>query len=117
MLQVLGLRAHPRRTDRLGDLATSLAVEVAYAKAARAAVGVGGGGLERRSIRREVLQIAPERLGPGIDTIPIVLLDGTGVRPGDAKLGVAPPGHRPCRPPTRGRPGGRRSEIVGRHLG
>lgn len=88
MLQVLGLRAHQRRTDRLGDLAASLAVEVAYAKAARLLSELAGVALSARSIRRHVISIAPDRLGPEIDTVPIVLLDGTGVRAGDAKLGV-----------------------------
>ena len=88
MLQVLGLRAHQRRTDRLGDLAAGLAVEVAYAKAARLLWELAGVALSARSIRRHVISIAPERLGPEIDTVPIVLLDGTGVRAGEAKLGV-----------------------------
>lgn len=88
MLQVLGLRAHQRRTDRLGELASSLAVEVAYAKAARLLSELAGVALSARSIRRQVLSIAPERLGPEVEEVPIMLLDGTGVRAGDAKLGV-----------------------------
>lgn len=35
-----------------------------------------------------MLSIAPERLGPEVLEVPIVLLDGTGVRAGHAKLGV-----------------------------
>jgi hypothetical protein len=88
MLQVLGLVAHQRRTERLGDMAVALAVEVAYAKAARLLSDLGGVSLSARSIRRQVLTIAPERLGPEILDVPIVLLDGTGVRAGNAKLGV-----------------------------
>lgn len=88
MLQVLGLVAHQRRTERLGDMAVGLAVEVAYAKAARLLSDLGGVSLSARSIRRQVLSIAPERLGPEVLDVPIVLLDGTGVRAGKAKLGV-----------------------------
>lgn len=88
MLQVLGLVAHQRRTERLGELAIELAVEVAYAKAARLLSDLAGISLSARSIRRQVLTIAPERIGPEALGVPIVLLDGTGVRAGDAKLGV-----------------------------
>src|SRR6185437_11574229 len=44
--------------------------------------------LSARSIRRQVLSVAPERIGPDTIDVPIVLLDGTGVRAGEAKLGV-----------------------------
>lgn len=88
MLQVLGLVAHQRRTERLGDMAVALAVEVAYAKAARLLSDLAGVCLSARSIRRQVLSIAPDRLGPEVLDVPIVLLDGTGVRAGNAKLGV-----------------------------
>lgn len=86
--QVLGLAPHQRGTDRLADLAASLAVEVAYAKAARLLSELAGVALSARSIRRQVLSIAPERLGPELEEVPILLLDGTGVRAGNAKLGV-----------------------------
>jgi hypothetical protein len=88
MLQVLGLVAHQRRTERLGELAVALAVEVAYAKAARLLSDLAGISMSARSIRRQVLSIAPERIGPEVLAVPIVLLDGTGVRAGNAKLGV-----------------------------
>lgn len=88
MLQVLGLVAHQRRTERLGDMAVALAVEVAYAKAARLLSELGGVSLSARSIRRQVLSIAPERLGPEVLDVPILLLDGTGVRAGKLKQGV-----------------------------
>ena len=58
MLQVLGLVAHQRRTERLGDMAAALAVEVAYAKAARLLSDLAGVSLSARSIRRQVLTIA-----------------------------------------------------------
>lgn len=88
MLEVLGLVAHQRRTARLGEMAVALAVEVAYAKAARFLSDLAGVSLSARSIRRQVLTIAPERIGPEILDVPILMLDGTGVRAGEAKLGV-----------------------------
>ncbi len=88
MLQVLGLVAHQRRTERLGDMAVALAVEVAYAKTARLLSDLAGVSLSARAVRRQVLSIAPQRLGPEVLEVPIVLLDGTGVRAGNAKLGV-----------------------------
>lgn len=88
MLQVLGVAPHQRRTERLGDLAVALAVEVAYAKAARLLSDLAGVCLSARSIRRQILSVAPDRLGPECLDVPIVLLDGTGVRAGSTKLGV-----------------------------
>ncbi len=86
--QVLGLRPHQRTTDALVALGTALATEVAYAKAARLLHELTGAGISARQVRRGVLAVAPERLGPEELDIPIVLLDGTGVRAGEAKGGV-----------------------------
>jgi hypothetical protein len=42
-----------------------------------------------RSIRRDVLAMAPQRIGPdGPCSVPVLLLDGTGERAGDSKGGV-----------------------------
>ncbi|MGH9281223.1 MAG: transposase [Acidimicrobiales bacterium] len=86
---LLGLRPHQRRTEALSDLAASLAVEVAYAKASRLLAGLAGPSVSARSIRRDVIAMAPERIGPEIDEVPVLLLDGTGERAGEKKGGVA----------------------------
>ncbi len=87
--ELLGLRPHQRRTERLSELAASLAVEVAYAKASRLLAALAGPEVSARSIRRDVIAMAPERVGPEIDEVPILLLDGTGERAGTKKGGVA----------------------------
>lgn len=87
-LELLGLRPHQRRTLALGELAAGLAVEVAYAKASRLLGELTGIEISARTLRRDTLGLAPERLGPEETTVPILLLDGTGVRAGDNKLGV-----------------------------
>jgi transposase-like protein len=87
--ELLGLRAHQRRTERLSELAASLAVEVAYAKASRLLAELAGPSVSARTIRRDVIAMAPERVGPEITDVPILLLDGTGERAGTAKGGVA----------------------------
>src|SRR5438105_8660438 len=56
--ELLGLRPHQRRTDRLSELAASLAVEVAYAKASRLLAGLAGPSVSARSIRRDVIAMA-----------------------------------------------------------
>jgi len=86
---LLGLAAHQRRTERLSELAASLAVEVAYAKASRLLAELAGPAVSARSIRRDVIAMAPERVGPEISDVPILLLDGTGERAGTTKGGVA----------------------------
>ena len=88
--QLLGLDAYQRRTDGLADLAAGLAVEVAYAKASRLLADLAGVEVSPRSLRRDVLRLAPDRLGPDPDLldVPVLLLDGTGVRAGESKLGV-----------------------------
>ncbi|MGH9188984.1 MAG: hypothetical protein ACRD0Q_02965 [Acidimicrobiales bacterium] len=86
---LLGLRPHQRRTERLSELAASLAVEVAYAKASRLLAALAGPSVSARSIRRDVMAMAPERVGPEIDDVPVLLLDGTGERAGERKGGVA----------------------------
>ena len=88
VLELLGLRAHQRRTEALGELAAGLAVEVAYAKASRLLGELTGIEVSPRTIRRDTLALAPERLGPEDSSVPVLLLDGTGVRAGDKKLGV-----------------------------
>jgi hypothetical protein len=65
-----------------------LAVEVAYAKAARLLADLAGIEVSARTVRRDTLAIAPERVGPEMTSVPVLLLDGTGVRAGDNKLGV-----------------------------
>lgn len=85
---LLGLRPHQRRTDGLSELAASLAVEVAYAKASRLLAELAGPSLSARSIRRDILAMAPERIGPEVVEVPVLLLDGTGERAGPNKGGV-----------------------------
>ncbi len=87
--ELLGLRPHQRRTEALSELACALAVEVAYAKAARLLVELASVALSPRSIRRDVLASAPARLGPEVTKVPVLLLDGTGERAGQTKGGVA----------------------------
>lgn len=86
---LLGLRPHQRRTTGLSELAASLAVEVAYAKAHRLLAELAGPSVSARSIRRDVLAMAPPRIGPEIFEVPVLLLDGTGERAGPNKGGVA----------------------------
>jgi hypothetical protein len=88
VLELLGLRRHQRSTDAVADLAAGLAVEVAYAKASRLLADLAGIEVSPRSLRRQVLSLAPERLGPEVAEVPVLLLDGTGVRAGTTKLGV-----------------------------
>ena len=87
--ELLGLRPHQRRTEALSELAASLAVEVACAKASRLLATLAGPAVSARSIRRDVIAMAPERVGPEVTEVPIMLLDGTGERAGDNKGGVA----------------------------
>jgi hypothetical protein len=87
--QLLGLRPHQRRTAGLSELAASLAVEVAYAKASRFLAELAGPSVSARSIRRDVLAMAPERVSPEVVEVPVLLLDGTGERAGTNKGGVA----------------------------
>lgn len=88
--QLLGLDAYQRRTDGLAELAAGLAVEVAYAKASRLLKDLAGVELSPRSLRREVLRLAPDQIGPDptLLDVPVLLLDGTGVRAGESKCGV-----------------------------
>jgi transposase-like protein len=87
--ELLGLAPHQRRTERLSELAASLAVEVAYAKASRLLAELAGPSVSARTIRRDVIAIAPERIGPEVTDVPILMLDGTGERAGTTKGGVA----------------------------
>jgi len=87
--ELLGLRPHQRRTKGLSELAAALAVEVAYAKASRLLAELAGPQVSARTIRRDVIAMAPDRVGPEIEDVPILLLDGTGERAGTAKGGVA----------------------------
>ena len=75
VLVLLGLRPYQRRTDRLSELAVGLATEVAYAKASALLAELAGAEVSSRSIRRDMVAIAPERLGPEVLDVPIVLLD------------------------------------------
>lgn len=87
-VEVLGLAPYQRISDTLARLAAGLATEVAYAKAARLLGELAGVGLSPRQIRRQVLGATPTRLGPDEVEVPIVLLDGTGVRAGRFQAGV-----------------------------
>lgn len=89
--QLLGLAARQRRTGGLAQATAALAVEVAYAKAARLMAALGGVSVSARTIRRDLIDAAPQRLGPrdGVHEVPVLLLDGTGERAGSAKGGVA----------------------------
>lgn len=88
--QLLDLAPRQRRTDALTTATAALAVEVAYAKAARLMAEVGGVTVSPRTIRRDLIDQAPARIEPrpGIDTVPVLLLDGTGERAGPTKSGV-----------------------------
>jgi hypothetical protein len=88
VLGLLGLRPHQRRTDRLGALAAGLATEVAYAKAARFLSELTGMRVSARTIRNDVVAVAPHRLGPEVSEVPILLLDSTGERAGDMLRGT-----------------------------
>ncbi len=88
VLGLLGLRPHQRRTDRLAAMAAGLATEVAYAKAARFLSELTGIGVSPRTIRNDVVAVAPRRLGPQIQEVPILLLDSTGERAGDMLRGT-----------------------------
>ena len=89
--QLLGLAPRQRRTEGLSTATAALAVEVAYAKASRLMSEVGGVSVSARTIRRDVIDQAPERVEPrgDIDAVPVLLFDGTGERAGTAKGGVA----------------------------
>lgn len=88
VLGLLGLRPHQRRTDRLAALAAGLATEVAYGKAARFLSELTGIRVSPRTIRNDVVAVAPDRLGPEDVDVPILLLDGTGERAGDMLRGT-----------------------------
>ena len=62
-------------------LAASLAVEVAYAKASRLLAELAGPVVSDRSIRRDVIAMAPERIGPEVTEVPVSgheILNGDG---------------------------------------
>jgi hypothetical protein len=88
VLELLGLRPHQRRTDRLAALAAGLATEVAYAKAARFLSELTGIAVSARTIRNDVVAVAPHRLGPEVTEVPILLLDSTGERAGTMLRGT-----------------------------
>jgi len=88
--QLLGVRSHQRRSEALSQQAASLAVEVAYAKASRFLAELAGTAVSPRSIRRDVLAMAPAEIAPdAAGEVPVLLLDGTGERAGPDKFGVA----------------------------
>jgi Transposase, Mutator family len=88
--QLLDLAPRQRRTEALSTATAALAVEVAYAKAARFMAEVGGVSVSPRTIRRDLIDHAPARIAPpaGLETVPVLLLDGTGERAGPSKTGV-----------------------------
>jgi transposase-like protein len=87
--QLLGLDPHQRRTEALSAMAASLAVEVAYAKASRLLGELAGPSVSARTIRRDLIAMAPERVGPEVTEVPVLLFDGTGERAGPDQHGVA----------------------------
>lgn len=91
LAQLLGLAPRQRRTAELSKATAALAVEVAYAKASRLLCEVGGVVVSPRTIRRDLIDAAPVRIGPrvGVSEVPVLLLDGTGERAGTSKGGVA----------------------------
>ncbi|CAN5592006.1 hypothetical protein BH24ACT5_BH24ACT5_29290 [soil metagenome] len=91
LVQLLGLAPRQRRTTSLSTATAALAVEVAYAKASRLLAEVGGVSVSARTIRRDLIDAAPQRIAPrdGVSDVPVLLLDGTGERAGTSKGGVA----------------------------
>jgi len=87
VLELLGLSAYQRRSVGVTEMAAAFATEVAYAKAARLRSELAGIDLSARSVRRDTLSLAPTRIGPETLEVPVLLLDGTGVRAGDPKTG------------------------------
>jgi hypothetical protein len=85
VVELLGLGRYQRRSTGVAEMAAALATEVAYAKAARLLAELAGIDLSARSVRRDTLSLAPARIGPESLEVPVLLLDGTGVRAGDAK--------------------------------
>lgn len=85
VLELLGLGRHQRRSVGVAEMAAGLATEVAYAKASRLLAELAGIDLSARSVRRDTLALAAERLGPELAEVPVLLLDGTGVRAGDPR--------------------------------
>ena len=88
ILELLGVAAFKRRSVGVAEMAAALATEVAYAKAARLLAELAGVDLSARSVRRDTLSLAPARIGPEITQVPVLLLDGTGVRAGENKNGT-----------------------------
>jgi len=84
MIELLGLGSYQRRSTGVAEMAAALATGVAYAKAARLLAELAGVDLSARSVGRDLLSLAPARVGPEIVEVP-VLLDGTGVRAGDPR--------------------------------
>lgn len=89
--QLLGLAPRQRRTEGLAKATAGLAAEVAYAKAARFIAEVGGVKVSARTIRRDLIDAAPQTIAPRgeITSVPVMLFDGTGERAGPTKGGVA----------------------------
>jgi len=87
VLELLGLSAYQRRSVGVTEMALALATEVAYAKAARLRSELAGIDLSARSVRRDTLSLAPTQIGPETLEVPVLLLDGTGVRAGDPETG------------------------------
>jgi len=87
VLELLGLSAYQRRSVGVTEMALALATEVTYAKAARLLAELAGIDLSARSVRRDTLSLAPTRIGPETLEVPVLLLDGTGVRAGDPETG------------------------------
>jgi len=88
VLELLGLAAHQRRSVGVAEMAAALATEVAYVKASRLLGELAGIDLSARTVRRDTVCLAPVRLGPEVLEVPVLLLDGTGVRAGENKNGT-----------------------------
>ncbi|MGI9119201.1 MAG: hypothetical protein ACR2G7_03590 [Acidimicrobiales bacterium] len=75
--ELLGLRPHQRRTEALSELAASLAVEVAYAKASRLLGELAGVGVSARTIRRNVIGLVTRSRGAKRVSVEARLLGAT----------------------------------------
>lgn len=91
LAQLLGLAPRQHRIPELTKATAALAVEVGYAEASRLLAEVGGLEVSARTIRRDLIDAAPEHIAPvdGVSEVPMLLLDGTGERAGSAKGGDA----------------------------
>jgi hypothetical protein len=90
LLALLGIPAGVRRSDRLSFTLADLATLVSYRAAARIGREVGGLEVSAGGAHAAIADVAGllGELPPADDAPEVVLLDGTGGRAGDGKLGV-----------------------------